>query len=92
MKTASYAALLRLLLSLLAGGIKAEAEADAAYTVDTSIAQAAGDPVFGDYGRLLFPVDSGYASGRTLGELRLVWCGRNAGQLSACAGAVEEGI
>ncbi len=31
------------------------------------------DPVFGDYGRLLFPVDSGYYSGDTLGELRLVW-------------------
>ena len=31
------------------------------------------DPVFGDYGRLIFPVDSGYYSGSTLGDLRLTW-------------------
>lgn len=43
------------------------------YTTDTPIAQVASDPVFGDYGRLIFPVDAGYASGYTLGELRLTW-------------------
>ena len=31
------------------------------------------DPAFGDYGRLLFPVDAGYFSGNTLGNLRLTW-------------------
>lgn len=31
------------------------------------------DPAFGDYGRLIFPVDSGYMSGSTLGDLRLTW-------------------
>ncbi|MCR5141209.1 MAG: hypothetical protein K6C68_01560 [Ruminococcus sp.] len=31
------------------------------------------DPVFGDYGRLIFPVNSGYMSGNTLGSLRLTW-------------------
>ena len=31
------------------------------------------DPAFGDYGRLLFPVDTGYFSGDTLGNLRLTW-------------------
>lgn len=43
------------------------------YTVDTRIADVMSDPVFGDYGRLIFPVDSGYYSGDTLGELRLTW-------------------
>ena len=43
------------------------------YTVDTPIAQVVNDPVFADYGRLLFPVDEGYWSGDTLGELRLTW-------------------
>lgn len=31
------------------------------------------DPAFGEYGRLIFPVDGGYYSGDTLGELRLTW-------------------
>ena len=31
------------------------------------------DPVFGDYGRLLFPVEDWYMGGNTLGELRLTW-------------------
>ena len=43
------------------------------YTVDTPITQVVNDPVFADYGRLLFPVDEGYWSGDTLGALRLVW-------------------
>lgn len=29
--------------------------------------------VFGEYGRLIFPVDDGYTSGDTLGGLRLTW-------------------
>lgn len=44
-----------------------------AYTVNTKISDVISDPVFGDYGRLIFPVDSGYYSGDTLGELRLTW-------------------
>ena len=43
------------------------------YTVDTAISDVINDPVFGDYGRLIFPVDAGYYSGDTLGELRLTW-------------------
>lgn len=31
------------------------------------------DPAFGDYGRLIFPVDAGYWSGETLEQLRLIW-------------------
>ena len=45
----------------------------ASYTKDTSITDVQKDPVFGDYGRLIFPVDSGYMSGDTLGSLRLTW-------------------
>lgn len=43
------------------------------YTTDTRIEDVMRDPVFGEYGRLIFPVDSGYYSGDTLGELRLTW-------------------
>lgn len=43
------------------------------YTVDTAISEVINDPVFGDYGRLIFPVDAGYYSGDTLGKLRLTW-------------------
>lgn len=42
-------------------------------TANTKIVDVMADPVFGDYGRLLFPVQSGYYSGETLGELRLTW-------------------
>lgn len=48
-------------------------DTDGPFTVDTAISEVVDDPVFGDYGRLLFPVDSGYASGDTLGTLNLVW-------------------
>ena len=41
------------------------------YTVNTKISDVAGDPVFGNYGRLIFPVDKWYYSGNTLGELQL---------------------
>ena len=42
-------------------------------TRDTRIQSVITDPVFGDYGRLLFPVDTGYYSGDTLGNLHLTW-------------------
>ena len=45
----------------------------AAYTADTKIADVIADPTFGDFGRLIFPVDSGYYSRETLGDLRLTW-------------------
>lgn len=44
-----------------------------AYTVDTRIEEVINDPVFGDYGKLIFPVESGYYSGDTLGELGLTF-------------------
>lgn len=43
------------------------------FTVDTKISAVIDDPVFGEYGRLIFPVDNWYYSGDTLGELRLTW-------------------
>ena len=52
---------------------EASGPAGEAYTVDTAISDVISDPVFGDYGRLIFPVDSGYYSGNTLGELQLTW-------------------
>lgn len=43
------------------------------YTVNTKISDVISDAAFGDYGRLIFPVNSEYYSGGTLGELRLTW-------------------
>ena len=43
------------------------------YMKDNGIADVQNDPAFGDYGRLLFPVNSGYMSGDTLESLRLTW-------------------
>ena len=43
------------------------------YTVDTPVSEVMNDPAFGDYGRLIFPVDRGYWSGNTLGDLDYVW-------------------
>ena len=43
------------------------------YAASTPIEAVVSDPVFGDYGRLLFPVDADYWSGDTLGDLRLIW-------------------
>lgn len=46
-----------------------------AFTVDSKIVDVITDPVFGDYGRLLFPADRRYYSGDTLGKLSLTWYG-----------------
>lgn len=46
---------------------------DGPYTLNTKISDIKNDPAFGDYGRLIFPVDNGYYSGDTLGDLRLTW-------------------
>ena len=40
---------------------------------NTKIDTVRNDPVFEDYGRLLFPVDDWYMDGDTLGNLRLTW-------------------
>lgn len=43
------------------------------YTVNSKISDVISDSDFGDYGRLIFPANSGYYSGDTLGNLRLTW-------------------
>ena len=51
----------------------AQQEPAGPFTADTPVEAVLQDEVFGDYGRLLFPVDTGYWSGDTLGELQLTW-------------------
>lgn len=46
------------------------------YTADTMVSEVAEDAVFGGNGRLIFPVESGYYSGDTLGTLRFTWYSR----------------
>ena len=43
------------------------------FDVNTNIDMVRKDPVFDDYGRLLFLLDERYMSGVTLGELQLTW-------------------
>lgn len=43
------------------------------FTVYTPISDVMNDPVFGDYGRLIFPVDDWYYSGDKLGNLQLTY-------------------
>lgn len=43
------------------------------YTRKTKISDVINDEIFGDYGRLIFPVESSYYSGDTLENLRLTW-------------------
>lgn len=45
----------------------------APFTQNTKISDVIQNPVFGDYGRLLFPVEDWYYSGNTLGNLSLTW-------------------
>ncbi len=44
-----------------------------AYNENTRILDVSEDAVFGEYGRLIFPMDDRYCSGDTLGNLRLTW-------------------
>lgn len=43
------------------------------YTANIKISDIAADPAFKDYGRLIFPVNTGYYSGDTLESLHLTW-------------------
>lgn len=40
---------------------------------DTKIKDVMSDPIFGVYGRLIFPVNKGYCKGDTLGNLSMAW-------------------
>ena len=46
---------------------------ETSFTVDTAIRDVMDYPGFGDYGRLIFPVNDGYYGGSTLGTLSLTW-------------------
>ncbi len=55
-------------------GAETEAGLDeGAFTKDTRIGDVEDYPAFGDWGRLIFPVQRGYMSGATLGSLGLTW-------------------
>lgn len=54
-------------------GAARQDQPDDFYFVDTPVEEVIRDPVFGSYGRLIFPVDSWYYSGDTLGDLHLTW-------------------
>ena len=53
--------------------VQANSDTGSLYTTDSRIEDVMHDPVFGDYGRLIFPADTAYWSGDTLAELRLTW-------------------
>lgn len=43
------------------------------FNKQTPISEVMHDPAFADYGRLLFPVNQGYYSGKTLQDLQMTW-------------------
>ncbi len=43
------------------------------WTLNSKISDVINDPVFKNYGRLLFPINKGYYSGTTLKDLKLTW-------------------
>lgn len=43
------------------------------YNRKTNISEVMNDPAFGEYGRLIFPVNTGYWSGSNLEQLHLTW-------------------
>ena len=45
----------------------------ASYSTNSTIASVISDPSFKDYGRLMFPLESQYYSGNTLGNLSFTW-------------------
>ena len=57
---------------VLLGLMSAEAE-QVTWNESTRIDEVNSYPAFGDWGRMIFPVDTGYYSGGTLGSLRLTW-------------------
>lgn len=55
------------------GGSEVESPSFEPFTLESSIDEVAADPAFGDWGRMLFPVQRGYLSGSTLGDMQLTW-------------------
>ena len=79
MKTMLLSGLLALTLALTGcgegkpGNPAGTAAVEPLFTADTPIEDVMADPAFGEEGRLLFPVQSHYYSGETLGGLRLTY-------------------
>ena len=61
------------LMALCAGLTITVGAEEVNWTEETRIEEVTSYPAFGDYGRLIFPVDTGYYSGSTLGSLSLTW-------------------
>ena len=55
--------------------VKSEVSSTVKFSENTPISDVINDPAFGDFGRLLFPVNSGYYSGTRLDNLSLTWYG-----------------
>ena len=60
-------------LPLFIGTKERKTDQTIVYNKDTKIQDIINDPLFEDYGKLIFPVNEGYMSGTTLGDLRLTW-------------------
>lgn len=61
------------LFLLFGASSSAEPASGVAWQADTRVQEVISTPAFGDFGRLIFPVEEGYYSGDTLGDLRLTW-------------------
>ncbi|HPQ01135.1 MAG TPA: alpha/beta hydrolase-fold protein [Termitinemataceae bacterium] len=61
-----------------------------AFARDTRIEDVIQDPAFGNFGRLLFPVNKRYYSGDTLGKLALTWYGINPDRTVEIANYLKE--
>ncbi len=55
------------------GDVSMQDDSAAPFTQNTKISDVIQNPVFEDYGRLLFPAEDWYYSGDTLGDLSLTW-------------------
>ena len=62
-----------LVISMAFGNAEADSNYFSQFTADTKISDVINNPLFGDYGRLIFPLNPFYYSGETLGELSLTW-------------------
>lgn len=54
---------------------RSEEQIEKVYIGDSLISDVTADQVFGEYGRLLFPANTGYYSGNRLNNLSLTWYG-----------------
>lgn len=73
-----YCIICALLITGCGGGstdaaIPENTEGEYQLTEQTKISDVINDPLFSDYGRLIFPANDSYYSGDTLGNLRLTW-------------------